>query len=129
MGEGTVDKQTALGVAVLAWNYACLGSNHSAGFSSCGIFSLSCVNMHGKAENVERNGLPASHREAAWQQVSDIVRQECLILPVQAPKNTKKKRKETGGHILTRELLQNDEKSGNRAKKGEKRARRRRMCS
>ncbi|GMF24091.1 unnamed protein product [Phytophthora fragariaefolia] len=77
-GDVNVDKQTALGVAALAWNHACLSSNLVAGISSCGIFPLSRVNMHAKLANFGRNGLPNSHRDAAWLQVCHIVRREML---------------------------------------------------
>ncbi|GMF31639.1 unnamed protein product [Phytophthora fragariaefolia] len=80
-GDVNVDEQTALGVAALAWNHACLSSNLVAGFSSCGIFPRSRVKMHAKLANFERNGLPNSHRDAAWRQVCHIVRREMLVLP------------------------------------------------
>ncbi|EGZ20140.1 hypothetical protein PHYSODRAFT_433131, partial [Phytophthora sojae] len=106
IGDGSVDKQTSLGVAALAWNYTCLGSNLVAGLKSCGIFPLSRVSMHAKLENFEHNGLPEPLREEAWVQVVDIVKREILILPVRpSKKQTKRRRKNTGGRILFKRCL------------------------
>ncbi|GMF23945.1 unnamed protein product [Phytophthora fragariaefolia] len=120
-GDVNVDKQTALGVAALPWNHACLSSNLVAGFSSCGIFPLSRVNMHAKLANFERNGLPNSHREAAWLQVCRIVRRKMLVLPTRATRKTKRKRKNTSGCILTRKLLEEDSKTSSKRAKQPKR--------
>ncbi|KAE9322750.1 hypothetical protein PR003_g17145 [Phytophthora rubi] len=81
-------RNEALGVAALAWNHACLSSNLVAGFSTFGIFPLSRVNMHAKLANFECNGLPNSHRDAAWLQVCHIVRREILVLPARATRRS-----------------------------------------
>jgi transposase len=104
-GFFSIDKQTAVKVACMAWKSCRFSRNIVSGFSSCGICPPSLVNMQRRLDVFKNNGIPNKLARASWVYKKESVQQEILAIPDRPPKCKLRKTVTVAGQLLTCELL------------------------
>lgn len=104
-GLFTIDKQTAVKLACMAWTSCRFSRNIVSGFSSCIICPPTLVSMQRQLSVFKNNGIPRKLERASWIYMKESVRQKVLTISDRPAKCKLRKTVTVTGQLLTYELL------------------------